>query len=104
MAQIKETYMTKQIKLHAEVRKVEELDNSFTSKDGKQIESKAIAIKVDDDDGERVELIDRSSDHLTGYKRGMMGTFTLRLDLEKKFGVGKYDAVMTVIDFKEDEE
>ena len=104
MAQAKETFFTKQMKLHAEIRKVEELDNSFKTKDGKDVESKAISLKVDDDDEERVELIDKTSDNLTKYKKGMTGTFTLRVDLEKEFGVGRYKATILVIDFKEDED
>lgn len=104
MAEIKETYRTKQMKVHVEVRKVEEYTNTFTDKDGNTRETKAIILKVDDDDEERIELIDRSSDNLTKYKKGQTGTFTLTMVYEKQFGLGSYNMKMYVSDFQEDED
>lgn len=104
MAEIKTTYRTNNMKLHGEIRKVEELDTSFKLKDGTMRESKAILLKVDDDDEERIELVDKCSDNIASYKKGMTGTFTLGFQAEKKFGTGKYEVTMLVIGFKEDEE
>ena len=102
MAKIKETFKTKNLKLHGEIRKVEEVVNSFVDKNGVTRESRAICLKVDDDDEERIELVDKNSDNIASYRKGMVGTFTLRLDLEKKFAVGAYDATMLVLGFEED--
>ena len=102
MAKIEQTFMTQQIKLHGEIRKVEEADLSFTSKDGKAIESKAVLLKVDDDDEERVELYDKNSDSLTSYQKGQVGTFTLRLDMKPTFGAGNFEGKMLIIGFEED--
>lgn len=100
MANIKETYMTKQIKLHAEVRKVEDLDVSFTPKEGKRVEKHVLALKVDDDDEERVLLFDTDMSHK--YEKGQTGTFTLRMDMEREFGTGNYTAKILVITFEPD--
>lgn len=102
MAAMKETYFTKQMKLHAEVRKASILDTSFESKDGKKIEGAVVEILVDDDDTERFYLIDKDPGNLEKYQRGMIGTFTLRVDLERKFGAGNFDAKISVIDFEPD--
>lgn len=102
MAQLKETYKTNHMTIHGEIRKVEEVVTSFT-KDGKDIESKAISLKIDDDDEERIELIDKTSDNLTKYKKGMTGTFTLTVMLSPEFGYGNYSAKILVKDFKEDD-
>lgn len=104
MAEIKETYRTHQMKVHGEVRKVEEYTNTFTDKEGNPRETKAIILKVDDDDEERIELIDKCSDNLTKYKKGQTGTFTLAMTYEKQFGLGSYNMKMYVTDFKEDED
>lgn len=103
MADIKETYKTNQMKIHGEIRKAEEYTNTFTDKDGKIRETKAIILKVDDDDEERIELIDKSSDNLTNYKKGQTGTFTLTMSYEKQFGLGSYNMKMYVAGFQEDE-
>lgn len=102
MARIEQTFMTQQLKLHGEIRKVEEADLSFVSKDGKAIESKAILLKVDDDDENRVELYDKNSDSLTSYQKGQVGTFTLRLDMKPTFGAGNFEGKMLIIGFEED--
>lgn len=102
MAKIEQTFMTKQLKLHGEIRKVEEVDLSFTGKDGKLVESSAVLLKVDDDDEERVELYDKNSENLTGYAKGQVGTFTLRMDMKPTFGAGNYEAKMLIVGFVED--
>lgn len=102
MAQIKETYKTKCLKLHGEIRKIEEASYTFKNKNEEEKEVKYICLKIDDDDEERIELIDKCSDNLAHYRKGMVGTFTLRLDVEKKFAVGAYDATMLVLGFEED--
>lgn len=104
MADIKETYKTNQMKIHGEIRKVEEYTNSFTDKEGNLRETKAVILKVDDDDEERIELIDKSSDNLTNYKKGQTGTFTLTMTYEKQFGLGSYCMKMYVADFEKDRE
>lgn len=104
MAEIKETYRTSRLNIHGEVRKVEEYTNTFKDKDGNSRETKAIILKVDDDDEERIELIDKSSDNLTKYKKGQTGTFILNMTYEKQFGLGSYNMKMYVVDFQEDKE
>lgn len=97
-----EIFHSKCFKLHCEIRKAEQLDNSFVSKDGKTINSSSILLKVDDDDEERIELIDKDMSHLAAYKKGQVGTMTLRLDIMKDFGT-KYTAQILVVSFEEDE-
>lgn len=104
MASIKETYFTKCLKLHGEIRKVEEYDNSFTSTSGKEVEVKGILLKVDDDNEDRIELVDKQSDWMKKYKKGMTGIFTMRMDMEKLAGTGNYNIKLLVIDFEEDKE
>ena len=102
MAKIEQTFMTRNLKLHGEIRKVEEIDNSFEGKDGKVIESKSVLLKIDDDEEERVELYDKNSDNLTNYRKGQIGTFTLRLDYKPTFGAGNFEGKMLIIEFEED--
>lgn len=102
MAKIEQTFMTKCLKLHAEIRRVEEQDNSFTNKEGKVIESKAILLKVDDDEEERVELVDKNSENIQTYHKGQTGTFTIRLDYKPTYGAGNHEGKMLVVEFEED--
>lgn len=102
MAEIKETYMTKQLQLHGEVRAVEQITRPWTDKKGLPHETTYVELKVDDDDCNRLVLCDTSSDMMVKYKRGMVGTFTLRADLERQFGTGNYNAKILVIKFEED--
>lgn len=99
---MKETFITKQLKLHGEVRKVEEADYSFESSDGKKISNKVIELSIDDDEDERIKLVDKTSDNLTKYAKGKKGTFTLRADLEKQFGAANYKAHLVIVNFEED--
>ena len=102
MAKIEQAFVTKQMKFHGEIRKVEEVTTSFEGKDGKLIERKYVLLKVDDDDEERVELYDKNSDNLTSYSKGQVGTFTLRLDYKPTFGVGNHEGKLLIIEFVED--
>ena len=89
---------------HGEVRKVETVTNSFTGKNGKPIESKAVKVSIDDDDENRIVLYDKSSDYMDKYCKGMTGTFKLRLDVEMRpVGFGSIDkGSLLIVDFKED--
>lgn len=102
MAKIEQTFATKQVKIHGEIRKVEEVDLSFTGKDGKVVESKATLLKIDDDDEERIELYDKQSDAIGTYARGQVGTFTLRMDYKPTYGAGNMEAKMLVVGFEQD--
>lgn len=92
------------IYFHGEVRKVETVTNSFTGKNGKPIESKAVKVSIDDDDENRIVLYDKSSDYMDKYCKGMTGTFKLRLDVEMRpVGFGSIDkGSLLIVDFKED--
>lgn len=102
MAKIEQTFMTKGLKLHGEIRKVEVEESSFTGKDGKTIETKATLLTIDDDDEERVKLYDKQSDALSSYAKGQVGTFTLRLDYKPTYGAGNMEAKMLVVGFEQD--
>lgn len=85
----------------AEIRKVEDIDASF-EKDGKTIESHYIRLTCDiGEDMDRAVFKDRNMANLEKYKRGMVGTFFLRVDDEEGYGS---KTKLTVIDFKENEE
>lgn len=84
-----------------EIRKVTDIDASFTDKAGKQVESHYLLIKgeagVNED---TVYFRDKNMGNLQKYKRGMVGTFFLRLDAEDDFSSM---AKFIVKDFKENE-
>lgn len=93
------------LSFHGEVRKAERITNSFKGKDGREIESSAVRVSIDDDDENRVILYDKSSDYMDKYRKGMTGTFLLRLDAEiKSVGFGSIEkGNVLIIDFKPDE-
>lgn len=95
-------YKTNTMKIHGEIRKVEEYTNTFTDKAGKTHETKAVILKIEDDEEERFQLVDKSSENLTKYKKGQVGTFTLSMLCEEQFGVGNYNLKMYVRSFEED--
>lgn len=97
-------YRTKKMKIHGEIQKVEEYTNTFTDKAGKTHETKAIILQIKDDDEERFQLVDKSSESLTKYKKGQVGTFTLSMLCEEQFGLGHFDLKMYVGSFEEDED
>lgn len=103
MAKVEQTFMTKALKIHGEIRKAEWEDNSFT-KDGKLHESKSMKIKVLDDNDDMIELYDKTSEQINSYQRGQVGTFTIRLDYRPTYGAGNYECKMLVIGFAEDAE
>lgn len=96
-----QVFHTNNIKLHGEVRRVEEFTNAWTTKDGKAMETKGLILKIDDDDEDRIELIDKDVSHKDIYPKGIFGTFTLRLDIQKEFG-SKYTTQINIIDFVAD--
>lgn len=84
-----------------EIRKVEEYKNTFKSKDGKDIEYSYILLSVDvGEDCERIYLKDKDMANLKVYKRGMMGDFIIRIDVEEDFGS---KCKFLIKDFKERE-
>lgn len=104
MAKIEQAFVTKQIKIHGEIRKVEEVDTSWTNKEGKLVEGKAILLSIDDDDMARVMMYDKCSDNITSYKVRQTGTFTIRLDYKPTFGTGNIEGKILIIGFEEDAE
>lgn len=86
---INKTYFTKNLMLHGEIRKCEKVDKSFDTndKDGqaKHIEKFILEILIDDDDLERMKIIDENLGNEALYQRGTEGTFRLRLDMEESF-------------------
>ncbi len=91
---------------HGEVRKAETITNSFTGKNGQTVESKAVRVSIDDDDENRIVLYDRGSDYMDKYRKGMTGTFKIRLDAEmKSIGFGAIDkGSVLIVDFQEDKQ
>lgn len=100
MASEKQVYhFTAEVK-DVEIRRVEDIDASFTSKDGKVIDMHYIKLTCDvGENMDRVFFKDKNMGNLNKYKRGMIGTVYIRLDVEEDFGS---KTKMTVIDFKED--
>lgn len=81
-----------------EIRKVEDIDASFDGKDGKKIESHYILLTCDvGEDMERVYFKDKDMGNLEKYKRGMIGSCFIRIDVEEEFGS---KAKFLVVDFK----
>lgn len=99
MADKKTYHFNAEVK-ECEIRKVEDIDNSFENKKGEKVESHYILLTCDvGEDFDRVWFKDKDMSNLKKYKRGMVGTFTLRIDVEEDFGA---KAKMLVVDFKED--
>lgn len=81
-----------------EIRKVEDVDASFEDKNGKTVESHYIKLTCDvGEDMDRVFFKDKEMSNLEKYKRGMVGTFFIRVDVEEGFGS---KAKFLVTDFK----
>lgn len=99
MATEKQVYhFTTEVK-DVEIRKVEDIDASFEGKDGKTIESHYIKLTCDvGENMDRVFFKDRDMSNLDKYKRGMIGTVFLRVDVEEGFGS---KAKFLVIGFEE---
>ena len=72
---------------NCEIRKVEQVDGSFTSPEGKEIDYHYILLTVDEgEDFNRIFLKDKNMENLQKYKRGMIGTFTIRVDVSEGYG------------------
>lgn len=101
MATEKQIYhFTAEVK-DVEIRKVEDVDASFHNSKGETVESHYIKLTCDvGDDMDRVFFKDKDMANLEKYKRGMVGTFFIRIDVEEGFGA---KAKFLVTDFKENE-
>lgn len=99
MATEKQVYhFTAEVK-DVEIRKVEDVDASFKNSKGDMVESHYIKLTCDvGEDMDRVFFKDKDMANLSKYKRGMIGTVFLRVDVEEGFGS---KAKFLVIDFKE---
>ena len=84
------------VELKGEVRKVEEVRNTFKNKNGEDIESVRHIIYVDDVNDQRVYLTEKDSTRLPLYKRGVIGIFKLRIACEEEYGV---KAKIQILDF-----
>lgn len=94
----KKTYTIRAEIKDCEIRKVEDVANTFT-KDGKEIEYHKIVLACDvGEDCDRIYLTDKDMSNLAKYKRGMVGTFKIRIDVEEDFGT---KAKILVTDFIE---
>lgn len=94
-------YHVNTMKLHGEIRKAEWEVSTF-EKDGKKVEVQNMKVRVLDDDDNIIELYDKNSEQINSYQRGQVGTFTLRLDMLKKFGAGNFEGKLLIIGFEED--
>lgn len=84
-----------------EIRKVEDIDASFENSKGETVESHYIKLTCDvGDDMDRVVFKDKDMGNLEKYKKGMTGTFFIRVDVEEGFGS---KAKFLVTDFKEND-
>jgi hypothetical protein len=82
-----------------EIRGIKDIDNSFKNKQGELVESHHIELMCDyGEDCERIYLIDKDMGNLDKYKRGKIGTFIVRLDVEQDFGM---KCKMTIVGFEE---
>lgn len=81
-----------------EIRKIE--DKSFTfTRNGKTFETHSLIIAVDvGKECKRIYLQDKNMENLNKYKRGMTGSFIVRLDVYNPFGT---DCKMVVVGFSE---
>ena len=98
MATEKQIYhFTAEVK-DVEIRKVEDIDVSFENGKGEMVESHYIKLTCDvGEDMDRVFFKDKDMSNLDKYKRGMVGTVILRVDVEEGFGS---KAKFLVTDFK----
>lgn len=100
MATEKQLYhFTAEVK-DVEIRRIEEVTETFPSKDGKTtIESHYIKLTCDvGEEMDRVFFRDKDMSNLNKYEKGMKGTCSVRIDVEEGFG---RKATILVIDFKE---
>jgi len=102
MATEKQVYhFTAEVK-DVEIRKVEDIDASFENSKGEKVETHYIKLTCDvGENMDRVIFKDKDMSHIKTYKRGMVGTVVLRVDVEEGFGS---KAKFLVTDFREDAE
>lgn len=87
MANEKQVYHFTATVPNVEIRKVEDVDASFTGKDGKVIESHYIKLTCDvGDDVDRAFFKDKNMGNISKYQRGDVGTLVIRIDVEEDFG------------------
>lgn len=70
-----------------EIRKAEVVEGSFIAKSGEEKVTRKIELAADDKDLNRIYLSDKDLSHEELYKRGTIGTFKLKIDLEEEFGI-----------------
>lgn len=68
--------------IYAEIRKCETEERTFQSKDGKDITSRTLVIKILDSDDNSAILEDKNLEHEELYKRGVTGTFKVILEID----------------------
>lgn len=96
----KRTYII-YVNYHGVVRKTEEHHDEFRTKSGGTGHRDYMDLHIDDDDGERVYLEDKCAARWPLYKRGVTGTFRLKISCEKEFGI---KARIEVLEFTPDPE
>ena len=83
-----------------EVRKVTKVDGSFTSADGKSVESYKLEIALDDEDAERFFLYDKDISHAEELEKGKTYVFTVRIDCDESFDKRMKSIKIFVVSFK----
>lgn len=90
---------------NCEIRKVESISDEFTvteKGEEKTIKSEYLYLTCDvGDDMDRAFFKDKNLSNKDTYKRGMVGTLTVRIDVDTGF---KGKTTITVVDFKENAE
>lgn len=100
MAAEKQIYhFTAEVK-NCEIRKVEDIKTCFVNKKGETVESHHILLTCDvGENMDRAFFKDKDTGNLKKYKRGAVGTLTIRVDVEEGFGS---KAKFLVVDWAED--
>lgn len=84
---MKRTYALEVELRNAEIRKAEVIENSFKDKKtGEDKVSRKIELAIDDENLNRIYLYDKCIENLEMYKRGAIGTFKLKINVEEDFG------------------
>ncbi len=86
---------------NVEIRRVDVIDASFMNEKNEKVESYYIKLTCDvGEDMDRVFFKDKDMGNKEKYKKGMVGTVVLRVDVEEGFGS---KSKFLVTDFKENE-
>lgn len=83
---------------NCEIRKVEEIVNTFKTKDNKEVEYHYLLISADDCECNRIYLKDKDISNINKYKRGTVGDFYVKIICEEQYGI---KAKIIVTDFVE---